>query len=117
MKLLFHAVKKRRRHGSVVVMRSQYISSCVMTSGRLYEKERSSTWTRLKVTSRAMVTGVTKRRRVKAVMTSDLDLDAMFKSQTRYMDIPVTMMSVRILMTPVAIQRARTGSKLCPSLS
>jgi hypothetical protein len=83
MKLLFHAVKKRRRHGSVVVRRLQYISSWVMTSGRLYEKERSSTRTWDKVTSRAIVTGVTKRRKVKAVMTRDLDLDAMFRSHTR----------------------------------
>jgi len=42
MKLVFHAVKNNRKHGSVVVMRLQYISSCVMTSGRLYENERSS---------------------------------------------------------------------------
>jgi len=83
MKLVFHAVKNNLRQGSVVVMRLQYISSCVMTSGRLYEKDKSSCWMLLRVTSLAIVTGVTKSRSVNAVMTSDLDFDAILRSQTR----------------------------------
>ena len=95
-------------------MRLQYISSWVMTSGKLYENERSEMSTWLRMTRRAIVTGMTNKRNVKAVMTSDLDLEAMFRSQTRYMDMAVTMRSVRMLMTPVAIQRARTGVKDWP---
>jgi hypothetical protein len=62
----------------------------------------------LSVTNRAIVTGITNRRSAKAVMTSDLDFDAMLRSQTRYIARPVMMISVKMLMTPIAIQRPRT---------
>jgi len=83
MKLVFHAVKNNLRQGSVVAMRPQYISSCVIASGRLYENDRLSNRTWLRVTSRAIVTGATNKRNVNAVITSDLDLDAILRSQTR----------------------------------
>ena len=35
MKLVFHAVRKIRRHGNVAATRLQYISNCVIVSGRV----------------------------------------------------------------------------------
>lgn len=75
MKLVFHAAKKSRRHGSVVETTLQYSSSCAIASGGTYVNEMSSCCTRLRATSRTMVIGATKSRRVKAVITSDFDLD------------------------------------------
>lgn len=83
MKLVFQAVRKIRRHGRVVATRLQYISNCVMVSGRVQVKNRSSGRTSLRLTSWIIVTGATRSRSADAVMTIDFGFESICKLQTR----------------------------------
>jgi hypothetical protein len=108
MKLVFHAVKKMRRHGSVAEIRLPYISSCVIASGSAYVKDKLPACTSRTLTRRTIVTGARKSRSAKVVTMIDFSFASICRLQTKYIEKAMTVKSIMTLKTAVPIQRAST---------